>query len=169
MQGLTSLFHRYLDEVDRHRQKYEDLAIAAKNNGDREAYNKIRVQLGMLDMSEALFIKSYSGEYGLLPRRERRQRKPMPPAWPEEREVCDEERKLGKLIRYGKLVRIPKSYKKKLMVMDLLAKRFESKRDYNESEVNDLISQIHPDYCTWRRWLVDAGYLQRQQGIYRAV
>jgi hypothetical protein len=37
---------------------------------------------------------------------------------------------------------------------------------YSESEVNERLSAIHPDYAALRRYLVDDEFLHRRDGFY---
>ncbi len=50
-----------------------------------------------------------------------------------------------------------------------MIKLIEPGRDYQERELNALITQIHEDYCLIRRKLVEEGVLERSDGIYRLV
>jgi hypothetical protein len=48
-----------------------------------------------------------------------------------------------------------------------LASRFEPDREYGEDEVNRVLQGVHSDHATLRRYLVDAGLLRRDRGVYR--
>jgi hypothetical protein len=61
---------------------------------------------------------------------------------------------------------IPVKRKKRTMVLEWLAERFEPDRRYGELEVNALLKQHHPDCAALRRELVDAGLLKRESSIY---
>jgi hypothetical protein len=37
---------------------------------------------------------------------------------------------------------------------------------YPERQVNAILQEVDPDYATLRRYLVDAGLMQRDQGVY---
>jgi hypothetical protein len=52
------------------------------------------------------------------------------------------------------------------VLLDFLANRFEPGRRYRESEVNDLLGRLYPDYATLRRYLVDEQFLERRLGVY---
>lgn len=69
--------------------------------------------------------------------------------------------------RGGRLIKLPAQYKKKRVVLEELAKRFEVSRGYDEREVNDLIAECFDDHCTIRRLLVGEGLMERQGGRYR--
>jgi hypothetical protein len=68
---------------------------------------------------------------------------------------------LGRFIRGGKLVSIPTARSKRLLVLDHLAGLFEPGRRFTEAEVNRMLSAWHPDYAALRRYLVDEGFLRR--------
>jgi len=69
----------------------------------------------------------------------------------------------------GRLKTIPARAKKKDVVLRYLVTLFEPDRRYHEAEVNALIQRVHPDYASLRRFLVDAGLLARDHGIYWRV
>jgi hypothetical protein len=48
-----------------------------------------------------------------------------------------------------------------------IAGGFASGRDYSEDEVNRILQNLHSDHATLRRYLVDAGLLRRDRGVYR--
>jgi hypothetical protein len=83
------------------------------------------------------------------------QRKPEPAGAEGETAV------LGRFVRDGKLVSIPSARSKRLLVLDLLAGQFEPGRRYTEAEVNQTLGAWHPDYAALRRYLVDEGFLRR--------
>ncbi len=65
-----------------------------------------------------------------------------------------------------RLKEIPASRKKRAVVLEWLAGRFEPDRRYAEIEVNRILEHHHPDPATLRRELVGAALLQRQHSIY---
>ena len=67
----------------------------------------------------------------------------------------------------GKLRQLPIQQKKRRIVLEELAKRFQAGRAYAEQEVNDLISSAYHDYCTARRELVDVGIFERNGDAYQ--
>lgn len=69
----------------------------------------------------------------------------------------------------GRLKSIPARAKKKDVVLRYLVTLFEPDRRYHETEVNAVIQRVHPDYASLRRFLVDAGLLARDHGIYWRV
>jgi hypothetical protein len=66
----------------------------------------------------------------------------------------------------GRLRTIPSKHAKLLVVLDRLAQEFEPGRTYPEAEVNKVLEAFHPDYAALRRYLVENGFLTREEGIY---
>jgi hypothetical protein len=73
---------------------------------------------------------------------------------------------LRSFVREGRLVSIPTQRTKRLTVLDLLAQEFEPGRHYDERTVNELLRRWHDDTATLRRYLVDEGFLDREDGQY---
>ena len=65
-----------------------------------------------------------------------------------------------------RLKEIPASRKKRQVVLEWLAARFEPGRRYPERLVNEIIKRHHPDSATLRRELIGAGLLAREAGVY---
>ena len=59
------------------------------------------------------------------------------------------------------LKQMPARLKRKVIVMKAVAEVFESERDYSEQQVNSILEDVHDDFVTLRRYLVDFGFLQR--------
>jgi DNA-binding HxlR family transcriptional regulator len=66
----------------------------------------------------------------------------------------------------GKLNAMPLKQPQIVVILDEVARKFEPERQYAEREVNVILEEVHEDYCTLRRYLVDYGYLARDKGIY---
>lgn len=66
----------------------------------------------------------------------------------------------------GRLVRWPHQWKKREVILRYLAERFEPGRRYGEREVNAIIGQMHEDYATLRRELVETRRLARDHDVY---
>lgn len=68
--------------------------------------------------------------------------------------------------RNGVLEKLPAQHKKRLIVLETFAQRFEPGRRYSESEVTGLIRPYFDDYCTIRRLLVDEQLVARDGTTY---
>jgi predicted transcriptional regulator len=69
----------------------------------------------------------------------------------------------------GQLKSIPHQWKKREVILSYLLTQFEFDRRYTEREVNEIIGQIHEDYATLRRALIDTRRLARDHEIYWRV
>ena len=90
---------------------------------------------------------------------------------PRQRELPDatdeQQRVLRNFVEDGRLTRLPARHGQRRVILEYVAHRFGSDRQYAEAEVNELLSALHDDHVTLRRHLVDAGLLKRSAGIYR--
>jgi hypothetical protein len=66
----------------------------------------------------------------------------------------------------GRLKTIPTKHAKLLVVLDHLAQAFEPGQTYPEAEVNDILQRFHPDYAALRRYLVENGFMTREDNVY---
>jgi DNA-binding CsgD family transcriptional regulator len=66
----------------------------------------------------------------------------------------------------GKLKVMPASRRKRAVMLDWLARRFEDGRRYPEAEVNEIIQAVHWDSATLRRELIGHQMLARENGVY---
>lgn len=78
----------------------------------------------------------------------------------------EDEKILTTFVQDGRLVRMPARQGKKLVILRWLVERFELGVMYPERQVNEILQQVDPDYAALRRYLVDAGLMQRELGIY---
>jgi hypothetical protein len=78
----------------------------------------------------------------------------------------EEEKVLSTFVQDGRLVRMPARQAKKLVILRWLVERFEPGVSYSEPQVNEMLQQVDPDYAALRRYLVDAGLMQRELGVY---
>lgn len=69
----------------------------------------------------------------------------------------------------GRLTRIPAQLKKREIVLGKIAEAFAAYRSYTETEVNEILTRYHEDYCTLRREMVACGFLKREHETYTAV
>ena len=61
---------------------------------------------------------------------------------------------------------IPASRKKRDVILDWLADRFEHGVRYPEPELNTIIKRHHPDSATLRRELIGGRWMAREAGVY---
>lgn len=61
----------------------------------------------------------------------------------------------------GKLTTIPRKTKDKTALFEKLSEQFEENTDYTEKEINDILKKYYDDFAILRRFLVDNGYLLR--------
>jgi hypothetical protein len=86
----------------------------------------------------------------------------------EARKLTELEKVIRAFVKDGRLVSIPaKPGKRELLLPWLLDRCFPEDRDYEEKEVNQRLALMYPDVSALRRYLIDAGLMTRDQGIYR--
>lgn len=73
---------------------------------------------------------------------------------------------VGRFVKQGRLVIWPSKHSKLLPVLDHIAQDFEPGRTYPEREVNEVLLRWNDDFAALRRYLVDEGFLTRQDGVY---
>jgi hypothetical protein len=66
----------------------------------------------------------------------------------------------------GRLMDIPRKHAKLLVVLDRLAQEFDLGVTYPEREVVARLTRFHDDHAALRRYLVDEGFLTREDGVY---
>lgn len=69
----------------------------------------------------------------------------------------------------GKLKTIPAQEKKLLAILRYLAQSFEMGKSYSEREVNEILKKFHDDFASLRRYLIDYGFMQRENGVYQRI
>jgi hypothetical protein len=74
---------------------------------------------------------------------------------------------LAPFFRGERLETMPAAPTRRRAVLAHIAARFERGREYSEADVNRTLQAIHSDHATLRRYLVDAGLLQRERSLYR--
>lgn len=97
---------------------------------------------------------------------------PLPPEvvqsdnrWIDALDWNDEDKRV--LVDYtvnGRLRELPLKEKKWLVVMRWLAGKFEPGVRYTEKQVNAILTEVHDDYATLRRNLVEYGFMRRERG-----
>ncbi len=70
---------------------------------------------------------------------------------------------------YGKLKSIPVQQKKRKIVLDEIAKKFQHGKVYSEREVNIIIADFHDDFCTIRREMIAFKIFSRENNHYILV
>jgi hypothetical protein len=66
----------------------------------------------------------------------------------------------------GSLRSVPTKVRKRLVVLDHLAQEFEPGERYAETDVNNRLRAFHPDVAALRRYLVEEGFLERENSVY---
>jgi hypothetical protein len=74
---------------------------------------------------------------------------------------------LAAFFRNGRLETIPAGRERRQALLLHVASVFQPGRDYDENEINGILQRVHSDHATLRRYLVDAGLLRRERGVYR--
>jgi len=69
-------------------------------------------------------------------------------------------------MRDGRIVTFPAKRSRRLVLLNHIAQRFDVGVRYREGEVNVKLRDLHEDYATLRRFLVDEEFLSRQHGEY---
>ncbi len=65
------------------------------------------------------------------------------------------------LMKRGLSNSFPAKKKRKIVVLSVLAQKFDPKKNYSEAAVNDVLKQAITDYVTVRRYLIEYGFMQR--------
>lgn len=81
----------------------------------------------------------------------------------------EEEKILQVFTRDGELLQMPARRNKQLVILRWVVERFEPDVQYPEKQMNEILKQINPDYSMLRRYLIDAGLMQRENGIYQRL
>lgn len=83
--------------------------------------------------------------------------------------AAEEARVLAHFFTDAHLKNIPAQRPKRRIVLDRLAQEFEIGVRYTETEVNIVLGTYHDDYASLRRYLVDEGFMARENGVYWRV
>ena len=78
----------------------------------------------------------------------------------------DVDRVLKAHTRDGRIVSMPATWSRRLLLLDVVAQSFEPGRVYDEPAVNDVLRGWYDDHAALRRYLVDADMLSREDGRY---
>lgn len=79
---------------------------------------------------------------------------------------ADEVKTLQTFFSGNRLSRIPEKRAKRLVVLERLSQEFEPGINYPERQVSFMLQLFHPDFAALRRYLVDEGFLTREDGVY---
>jgi len=71
---------------------------------------------------------------------------------------------LRAFVKSGRLLQIPASHAKRLIVLDLIAQDFEIGVRYSEKRVKEMLVRWHPDHAALRRYLIEDGFMEREGG-----
>lgn len=86
-------------------------------------------------------------------------------SWIAALDMSDEDRKVFKDYFYGtKLKQIPTKPKKLHVILRWLVEKFEPGAHYTEAQVNAIIAEVHPDFASLRRELIESHLLERESG-----
>ena len=86
-------------------------------------------------------------------------------SWIDQLDLDEFDRKVIKDYTSGtRLKQIPTKQKKLLPILRWLSTMFEPDVNYTEPEVNAIITQVHDDYASLRRDLIEFGFLRRERG-----
>jgi len=85
------------------------------------------------------------------------------------REAAYRAKILATFMPNGKIAKMPAQLKKKLVLIEEIAKAFESNKQYTEKEMNLTIADYYEDFCMVRRFMVDYGLFNRDAGGYTKV
>ena len=66
----------------------------------------------------------------------------------------------------GRLHTLPSKHSKLLVVLDHVSQAFEPGRTYPEAEVDLILKRFHPDHAALRRYLVENGFMTREDNVY---
>jgi hypothetical protein len=69
-------------------------------------------------------------------------------------------------VQDGRVPALPARMARRRVLLNEVALAFEPGIRYPEPQVNDFLRRIHPDHAALRRYLVDADFLERSDGLY---
>jgi hypothetical protein len=73
---------------------------------------------------------------------------------------------LRAFISDGRLVSLPASRGKRLVILEHIVTAFQPGVEYPEREVDAVLRAWHPDYASLRRYLIDEDLMAREGGVY---
>ncbi len=81
-------------------------------------------------------------------------------------DLSKDERTLRTWVKDGRIVGIPAQERKRQVLIRWVAQQIDPDRRWTEKEFSEWLSQFNEDYAFLRRYLVEAGYMARSQGVY---
>ncbi|MCP4400587.1 MAG: metalloregulator ArsR/SmtB family transcription factor [bacterium] len=87
--------------------------------------------------------------------------KDIPKDGQEERMLDYRRKVVQSFFRNGIIAKMPAQQKKRKILLEEIAKRFEPRRIYKEQELNEIILEVYEDYCTVRREMIGWGMMDR--------
>lgn len=81
-------------------------------------------------------------------------------------EMTEEEKVLRTWVKNGRIVDIPSQEKKKQILIRWLAGQIDPDRRWTEREFSQWLAGFNEDFAFLRRYLVDNGYMARENGVY---
>ncbi len=148
---LAQRLHLTPPTISFHLKKLEDANIVKASK--EKYYTVYSINEDVLKSAIIDLIKGESSEEDIQNRREEEYRKKV----------------LESFFEYGKLKNIPVQRKKRLIVLEEMAKAFEFDKVYTEREVNIIIADFNDDFCTIRREFVTEKIFVRNDGMYTRV
>mgnify|MGYP001306992091 FL=1 len=88
---------------------------------------------------------------------------------PAKAEESWEEKVMRSYVEGETLKQIPSQLKKRRVILQWLAEKFEPGMKYTEKEVSERLKRYNPDFAALRRYLVENQFMQRENGIYWRV
>lgn len=90
----------------------------------------------------------------------------MDSGWDNEPLVVSQEAVLRTFMRDGRITVVPAKRSRRVVLLDHIAQLFDVGVRYRETDVNQILRNVHDDYAMLRRYLVDEGFLTRDHGVY---
>ncbi len=84
----------------------------------------------------------------------------------ENKEESSDQKILQTFVEADRIKEIPARRQKRFVVLKWLVNQFERDVRYPEAEMNRRLKQYHPDHAALRRYLIENGLMQRENGIY---
>ena len=77
-----------------------------------------------------------------------------------------EQKILSNFVENGRITQLPARYKKQFIIMKWVVNQLEFDQRYPEAELNEILKQLHPDYASLRRYLIDHKLMARENNVY---